>query len=163
MYYNWIQRKGKMGGKGFLTTFSKAKQHKTIDNCVKEHGYRSCLGSIMVLSRNKKYINKKYGPEINDLKKYIMKKYSKKKRAGSKKKRSTKKRSTKRRMSSRFGRYSFASRSRTELPDPRFRSYISRKNQLEEKDLIKQFKNSLKKKGKTYYSVKNIKKFDEDF
>src|SRR3990172_4886132 len=64
-YKPWITRKGKLGGEGFLSK-SASTQHKILDKCVKDWGYRSCLGSVMVLSRNKD-IKVKYGAKLNAL------------------------------------------------------------------------------------------------
>lgn len=49
-YTPWITQRGKLGT-GFLTTMTKEKRRKALDRCVREHGYRSCLGSIMALER----------------------------------------------------------------------------------------------------------------
>lgn len=53
----WIQRKGKLGGAGY-TEKSAASRHKILDACVKKYGYRSCLGSIMVLERDSEISSK---------------------------------------------------------------------------------------------------------
>lgn len=45
-----ITRPGKLGGAGFLSK-SKAAQEKILRGCVAEYGYRSCLGSVMILER----------------------------------------------------------------------------------------------------------------
>ena len=47
----WITRKGKLGGPGFLSK-PIVEQHRLLHNCVQKYGYRSCLGSVMVLERN---------------------------------------------------------------------------------------------------------------
>ena len=47
----WIEREGKLGGPGYVTR-PKAQRHKILDQCVDEYGYRSCLGSILVLMKN---------------------------------------------------------------------------------------------------------------
>ena len=49
----WITRPGKLGGPGYLSR-SAAERHKILDRCVAQYGYRSCLGSIQVLMRNRK-------------------------------------------------------------------------------------------------------------
>ncbi len=134
---SWIKRKGKMGGKGFLTSFSKTKQHKVIDKCVKKHGYKSCLGSILVLSKNKK-VNKKYGSVIKDLKNYTVKKHSRRSR-----------RKSHRRLS-RFG-----SKKAYTVHDTRLKAHRDHKAALKEEDLLKHFEKHLKHK---YYRVKNISK-----
>ena len=69
----WITRKGKLGGKGFLTKPAR-EQHKLLDGCVKKYGYRSCLGSVMVLNRNRE-IKSLHGKKIDSLKNYLRKKY----------------------------------------------------------------------------------------
>lgn len=71
----WITRKSKLGGPGFLTKLVR-EQHRLIDKCVKEYGYKSCLGSVMALMRNTN-INAKYGAKLESLKKYTMKKHKK--------------------------------------------------------------------------------------
>jgi hypothetical protein len=73
----WITKIGKLGGSGFLTKTS-TEQHKLLNNCVKKYGYRSCLGSLMVLNKNK-IIKEKHGKKINSLVKYLKNKYSKRK------------------------------------------------------------------------------------
>lgn len=74
----WITRKGKLGGRDFLTK-SIAEQHRLLDNCVRNYGYKSCLGSVQVLSRSRS-IKRRHGPKINSLKHYLMSKYSLKKK-----------------------------------------------------------------------------------
>lgn len=69
----WITRPGKLGGPGFLSKPS-SEQHRLLNKCVKEYGYRSCLGSIMVLQRSRA-INSAYGSKLNSLKNYLKKKY----------------------------------------------------------------------------------------
>ncbi len=74
-YSPWIKRSGKLGGKGFLSK-SSIKQHKILDKCVKEYGYKSCLSSrrghpvdpdcILVLMKSRK-IKNKYGIKLNEL------------------------------------------------------------------------------------------------
>jgi len=51
-YRPWITRRGKLG-EGFLTKMSKKQRQDSLDRCVSEYGYRSCLGSILVLERAK--------------------------------------------------------------------------------------------------------------
>jgi hypothetical protein len=72
--YNWITRPGKLGGPGFLSK-SSSEQHRLLNKCVKEYGYRSCLGSIMVLQRSRS-INRAHGSKLNSLKNYLKNKYS---------------------------------------------------------------------------------------
>jgi hypothetical protein len=97
---SWITREGKLGGSGFLSK-SASVQHKLLDKCVKKYGYRSCLGSVMVLNRNKT-IKAKYGKKLKALMEYLKKQYGsvvhrKSKRVGRKRslKKSPKRRSPK--------------------------------------------------------------------
>jgi len=69
----WITRSGKLGGRGFLSK-SASTQHSILSKCVKTYGYRSCLGSVMVLSRNRS-IDRSHGIKINSLKNWLKKKY----------------------------------------------------------------------------------------
>jgi hypothetical protein len=48
----WISHPGKLGGPGYIHK-SPAERHHLLNACVQKHGYRSCLGSIMVLERNR--------------------------------------------------------------------------------------------------------------
>ncbi len=65
MVESWIKHKGRLGGKGFLTKKT-SEQKKLIKNCVKKYGYKSCLGAVNVLSRNRK-IEKKYSKKLKQL------------------------------------------------------------------------------------------------
>lgn len=47
----WIQREGELGGPGF-TKKSTPTRRRLMGKCVREYGYRSCLGKIMVLLKN---------------------------------------------------------------------------------------------------------------
>jgi len=69
----WITREGKLGGAGY---FSKpaATRHRLLNKCVKEYGYRSCLGSLMVLNRSS-VMKQKYGAKIDADKNYLKNKY----------------------------------------------------------------------------------------
>ena len=69
----WITKKNKLGGKGFLKR-PRHEQMSLLDKCVLDYGYKSCLGSIMVLNRNKA-IRKHYGPVIDSIKKEFMAKH----------------------------------------------------------------------------------------
>ena len=89
----WITRKGKLGGKGFLSK-SVSAQHRLLNKCVRGYGYRSCLGSVMVLNRNS-VIRRKHGAKIDKLKRYLMNKYGKSKSRKPKRK-SVKRKSVKR-------------------------------------------------------------------
>ena len=62
-YKPWITREGKLGGPGY---FSKpaATRHRILNECVRGYGYRSCLGSLMVLNRSRE-LKKKYGAKID--------------------------------------------------------------------------------------------------
>jgi hypothetical protein len=69
-----ITREGKLGGPGY-TKRTVAARRKILDKCVKQWGYRSCLGSLLVLlknsamkktargviTRDKNWLEKKYG------------------------------------------------------------------------------------------------------
>ena len=72
----WITRPGKLGGPGFLKG-SKTRQLRSLRNCVKKYGYRSCLGSIMVLERSQK-IRQKYGLRLFHLRSWMKRKYGRK-------------------------------------------------------------------------------------
>lgn len=69
----WIQRKGKLGGAGFLSK-APPMQKVLLDQCVRKYGYRSCLGSIMVLQRSE-LLEARYGRKLAELKQYILSKY----------------------------------------------------------------------------------------
>jgi len=49
---DWITRPGKLGGSGYMKK-STVERHALLDDCVDKWGYRSCLGSIEVLKRNR--------------------------------------------------------------------------------------------------------------
>jgi hypothetical protein len=68
-----IRRKGKLGGKGFLSK-SRAEQKRILDRCVDEYGYRSCLGSVMVLERIPA-TQAKHGRTLATLRRYLGKTY----------------------------------------------------------------------------------------
>lgn len=69
----WITRKGKLGGKGFLSK-PRETQKKILNKCVKDYGYRSCLGSVMVLNRSRA-VAAKYGRTLGTLRRYLVKTY----------------------------------------------------------------------------------------
>lgn len=73
----WITRKGKLGGPGFLSK-TRGSRERLLDSCVKSYGYRSCLGSVNVLSRNRK-VKAKYGAEIREMMNYLEDKYGRRK------------------------------------------------------------------------------------
>jgi|SRR5579871_5975743 hypothetical protein len=58
----WITRKGKLGGPGYVHKPSTIR-HGLLNTCVNKNGYRSCLGSIMALERNRT-IESKYGTKL---------------------------------------------------------------------------------------------------
>ena len=67
----WISRKGKLGGPGYLSK-SDAERHKILDACVRKYGYRSCLGSVMVLRRP---LSQRGNPKLIKDRKYLVNKY----------------------------------------------------------------------------------------
>lgn len=69
----WIKCKGKLGGAGYLSK-SAADRQKLIRACIKAYGYRSCLGSILVLERNT-VVRKKYGVKLAADRAYVKKKF----------------------------------------------------------------------------------------
>jgi hypothetical protein len=70
---DWIKREGKLGGPGFLDK-SELAQKRLLTKSVKKHGYRSTLGSIMVLERNRT-IKRRHGKELENLRKWLVGKY----------------------------------------------------------------------------------------
>jgi hypothetical protein len=68
-----ITRKGKLGGKGFLSK-PRETQKRILAKCQREYGYRSCLGSVMVLERIPE-TNRKYGRTLAALRKWLVKEY----------------------------------------------------------------------------------------
>jgi len=70
---SWIERTGKLGGPGFLNK-TRTEQYKILDKCVREYGYRSCLGSIMVLERSST-LRQKYGYDLKKLREYLKSNY----------------------------------------------------------------------------------------
>ncbi len=69
----WIEREGKLGGPGYITR-PKSQRHKILDQCVDEYGYRSCLGSILVLMKNSG-IKSHTRQVLTDDKDWLVKKY----------------------------------------------------------------------------------------
>lgn len=122
---SWIKRKDKLGGSGFISK-SQNLQHKILDQCVAKYGYRSCLGSIMVLNRNRS-IKSKHGDKITSLRNWLKNKYGGKGAFGSSPKR-TKRRTRKSRKTSniRSRKYSKKSSRKSRLP-LKSESRISRK------------------------------------
>lgn len=68
-----ITRPGKLGGAGFLSKPVKT-QKGILDRCERQYGYRSCLGSVMVLQRIP-HTQAKWGKRLAQLKGYLVKKY----------------------------------------------------------------------------------------
>jgi hypothetical protein len=73
-YSRWIKKQGKLGGSGFLTKFSRYQQKTSLDRCVGKYGYRSCLGSLLILKKPKNR-NMVFEPVINDLVRYMKRKH----------------------------------------------------------------------------------------
>lgn len=71
----WIrpERAGKLGGEGYLKKTA-AERQRLLDRCVREWGYRSCLGSVMVLERSR-VIKAKYGAKLRKDREYLRRKY----------------------------------------------------------------------------------------
>lgn len=74
-YKSWIshKREGKLGGKGYLGK-PMTQRRVYLDKCVRKYGYRSCLGSIMVLERNSS-LKKAYGSKLKADRNYLKNKY----------------------------------------------------------------------------------------
>jgi hypothetical protein len=72
-YKPLISREGKLGGPGYTSKPAK-KRHKILEACVDEYGYRSCLGSVMVLLKNSE-ISAKVRKTLTSDKEWLMKKY----------------------------------------------------------------------------------------
>jgi hypothetical protein len=68
-----ITRPGKLGGPGFLSKPLKT-QKQILDRCERQYGYRSCLGSVMILQRIPATAAR-FGPRLAQLKSYLVKKY----------------------------------------------------------------------------------------
>lgn len=69
----WIKHEGKLGGAGFLDK-SERTQKRLLRNAVNEYGYRSTLGSIMVLERNRT-IKQRHGKELERLREWLVGEY----------------------------------------------------------------------------------------
>jgi hypothetical protein len=67
-----ITRPGKLGGKGFVTKPVKT-QKQILDRCIKGYGYRSCLGSVMILERLP--ANERHFTRLAGLRNYLVSKY----------------------------------------------------------------------------------------
>lgn len=77
-YYDhpaWISasRKGKLGGPGY-THKSASERHRLLNACVRRYGYRSCLGSVQVLERNRA-IKASHGPVLASDRLYLERAY----------------------------------------------------------------------------------------
>lgn len=70
---DWIKRPGKLGGRGFLSK-SRVEQEGLLDKCVHRYGYRSCLGSVMVLERNNA-IRREYKDVLESLREHLVRRY----------------------------------------------------------------------------------------
>jgi len=68
-----ITRPGKLGGAGFLSK-SKAAQEKILRGCVAEYGYRSCLGSVMILERIPD-IQNRWGARLAGLRHFLVRNF----------------------------------------------------------------------------------------
>ena len=68
-----ITRPGKLGGAGFLSK-SKAAQEKILRGCVTEYGYRSCLGSVMILERIPD-IQNRWGARLAGLRHFLVRNF----------------------------------------------------------------------------------------
>ncbi len=69
----WITREGKLGGPGYAKKPAKERR-KYLARCVKKFGYRSCLGSLMVVLRDTE-ISKSVRKVFEADKKWLMDKY----------------------------------------------------------------------------------------
>lgn len=78
-YSPWITRKGKLGGPGYLSK-SSTERHRLLSKCVSEYGYRSCLGSVMVLSRNRS-VQAVHGSKLTQDREWLKNKYGASKRS----------------------------------------------------------------------------------
>ena len=69
----WITRKGKLGGKGFLSK-PKKEQKRLLRKSVDKYGYRSTLGSIMALERSD-VLRQRYGGKLESLRGWLRRTY----------------------------------------------------------------------------------------
>jgi hypothetical protein len=69
----WIKHEGKLGGPGFLGKAERT-QKRLLRSAVNKYGYRSTLGSIMVLERNRT-IKQRHGKELERLRKWLVGEY----------------------------------------------------------------------------------------
>jgi len=68
-----ITRPGKLGGAGFLSK-SKVAQEQILRGCVAEYGYRSCLGSVMILERIPD-IQNRWGTRLAGLRHFLVRNF----------------------------------------------------------------------------------------
>lgn len=69
----WIEREGKLGGPGY-TKRPQKKRRDILKRCVKQYGYRSCLGSLTVLLQSGE-IKGKTRKTIESDEKWLVKEY----------------------------------------------------------------------------------------
>jgi len=72
-YRPWIHREGKLGGPGYSHRPARTR-HRILNHAVRKYGYRSTLGSLMVLLRNHE-IHPDVARAIHDDKEWLVKKY----------------------------------------------------------------------------------------
>ena len=72
-YKNWLTYKGKLEGPGYLSRDQEDRK-KILKACIYRHGYRSCLGSLTALKRNKK-TSDKYGSQLASNTAYLERNY----------------------------------------------------------------------------------------
>lgn len=72
-YRPWITAEGELG-QGFLTTMSSADRKRSLDNAVRQHGYRTVLGKISALQRST-VLQQKYGDALDEAHEYLVKKH----------------------------------------------------------------------------------------
>ena len=77
---NWakeaIKRPGQLGAKGFLS-LPLSRQKMILRGCVKQYGYRSCLGSILFLERMPGP-RERFGDRLAQLRHYLVKTFGSK-------------------------------------------------------------------------------------
>lgn len=70
---NWLSHKGKLEGRGYLKK-QQDTRHKILKSCVHRHGYRSCLGSLTALKRNRN-TRDKYKSQLESNSTHLTKSY----------------------------------------------------------------------------------------
>lgn len=70
---NWLSHKGKLEGRGYLNK-KQDRRRQILKSCVHRHGYRSCLGSLTALKRNRKTRNK-YKAQLESNSTHLSKSY----------------------------------------------------------------------------------------